>query len=104
MQEGGGTDTALRTRDPTRWLNIVGWNEEDLSNSPSPNSLVSAASGRLRPSTPAFQMSDRKYFRGVVAGQTFEKRLNAHHSVTASDGFADAMCCVLKFCQALLSR
>ena len=57
MQEGGGTDTALRTRHPTRQLNIVGLNEEDLSNLLSPNSLVSATSGRLRPSTPAFQMS-----------------------------------------------
>ena len=76
----------LRTRDPTRWLNIVGWNEEDLSNSPSPNSLVSAASGRLCPSTPAFQMSD-KYFRSMPARQTFEKPLNAHHSVTAARSF-----------------
>ena len=72
-------DAALRTRDPTRQLNIVGWNEEDLPNLLSPNSLVSAASGKLRPSTPAFQMPD-KYFRGVAAGQTFERQLNAHHS------------------------
>ena len=77
-------ETALRTRNTTRQLNLVGWDEEDLSNLLSPNSLVSAASGRLRPSTPAFQMPD-KYFRGVAAGQAFEKRLNAHHSVTASE-------------------
>jgi len=73
---GGGTETALRTRNPARQLNLVGWDEEDLSNLPSPNS-------QLRPSTPAFQMPD-KYFRGVAAGQTFEKQSNAHHSVTVS--------------------
>jgi len=84
MRGGGGTETALRTRNPARQLNLVGWDEEDLSNLLSPNSLVSAASGRLRPSTPAFQVPD-KYFRGVAAGQMFEKRLNAHRSVTASE-------------------
>ena len=72
VQEGGSTGAALRTRDPTRQLNLVGWNEEDLSNLLSPNSLVSAASGWLRPSTPVFQMPD-KYFRGMAARQTFEK-------------------------------
>ena len=57
MHKGGGKDTALRTRDPTHQLNLVGRNEEDLSNLLSPNSPVSAASGRLsqHPSIPDAQ-------------------------------------------------
>jgi len=54
----------------------VGWDEEDISNLLSPNSLVSATSKRLHPSgkkikysAPAFQMP-RKYFCNMTACQT----------------------------------